>query len=268
MVPSVLALGRARVRKLGWRSLYGFLASRFDTREWLFMNYGYAGGGSDAALSPEDEPSRCFIQMYAHTLGLAGPVAGCDVLEVGSGRGGGSDWIARTQGVRSVTGVELSGNAVALCKRLHNAPLLRFRQGDAEMLPFPDASFDVVLNVESCHHYPSLPTFLCEVERVLRPGGTFRAATYWDRSGRARLERALEDAPLEVVRLTDITPRVIDSLRTTNAMKATLIRRHVPWWLRPLVNHFTAVEGSNVHRGFMDGRITYLAALLRKRRSA
>ena len=78
----------------------------------------------------------------------------------------------------------------------------------------------------------------------------------------------MEDAPLEVVRLADITPRVMDALRATNAMKATLIRRHVPWWIRPLLNHFTAVEGSNVYRGFTDGRITYLAALLRKRRSA
>lgn len=268
MVSSASKLGRARVRKLGWRFLYGFLASRFDTREWLFMNYGYVGGGSDAALSHEDEPNRHFIQMYAHALGLAGSVAGCDVLEVGCGRGGGSDWIARTQGVRSMTGVELSGKAAALCERLHDAPLLRFRQGDAERLPFPDATFDVVLNVESCHHYPSLPTFLGEVERVLRPGGAFCVATYWDRAGRARFERALEDAPLEVVRQADITPRVMDALRATNAMKATLIRRHVPWWLRPLLNHFTAVEGSNVYRGFMDGRITYLAALLRKRRSA
>ena len=183
---------------------------------------------------------------------------GRDVLEVGCGRGGGSAWIARTQGARSVTGVDLSSRAIALCKRLQCAPNLTFRRGDAEKLPFPNASFDVVVNVESCHHYPSLPTFFDEVERVLRPGGSFCVATYWDPPGLARFERALRDTSLELVRTADIAPRVMDSLRATDAMKTTVIRRHAPWWLRPLLNHFTAVEGSRLYRGFMDGSIAYV----------
>lgn len=264
MIGATLRLGPGQVRKFGWRSFYGFLASTFATPDWSFMNYGYAGGGNDPLLLVEDEPNRCFIRMYDYTLGLAGAVAGCDVLEVGSGRGGGSSWIARTQGVRTVTGVDLSGSAVALCRRLHRAPNLRFEQGDAEALPFPAGSFDVVLNVESCHHYPSLPTFLREVERVLRPGGAFCVATYWDRSGLARFERALADAPLDVVRTADIGARVADGLRATNAMKSMLIEREAPRVLRPLMKHFTGAEGSRIYRGFMDGSIRYVSALLRK----
>jgi SAM-dependent methyltransferase len=34
-------------------------------------------------------------------------------------------------------------------------------------------SFDAVINVEASHCYPSLPRFLAEVARVLRPGGHF-----------------------------------------------------------------------------------------------
>ena len=228
------------------------------------MNYGYAGDRNEIVLSPEDEPNRCFIQMYAHTLGQAGSVAGLDLLEVGCGRGGGSAWIARTQGVRSMTGLDLSGSAIVLCRRLHRVANLRFERGDAEALPFPDASFDLVLNVESCHHYPSLPTFLGEVERVLRPGGALCVATYWDEHGRTRFEQALRDTRFKVLRTADISPRVKDSLRDTEGLKSAMIRRFAPRWLRPLLNQFAAVEGSRIHRGFMDGRLTYVSALLGK----
>jgi ubiquinone/menaquinone biosynthesis C-methylase UbiE len=39
-------------------------------------------------------------------------------------------------------------------------------------MPFPDASFDAVINVESSHCYPSMGRFLSEVHRVLRPRGS------------------------------------------------------------------------------------------------
>ena len=220
MVASVLRFDHPGIRKHGWQLFYSFLASWFNTSDWLFMNYGYAGGPNEAELCPEDEPHRCFIQMYAHTLRLAGSVAGRDVLEVGCGRGGGCSWIARTQSVRSMTGVDLAGSAIALCKRTHRVSNLRFEQGDAEDLAFPDASFHVVVNVESCHHYPSLPRFLSEVERVLRPGGAFCVATYWDRPGLARFEQALRDASLDVVVGNNIAPRVLDALQATDTMKS------------------------------------------------
>jgi ubiquinone/menaquinone biosynthesis C-methylase UbiE len=44
---------------------------------------------------------------------------------------------------------------------------------DAEALPFPDASFDLVTCRIAPHHFPSIGKFLAEVRRVLKPGGTF-----------------------------------------------------------------------------------------------
>ena len=48
-----------------------------------------------------------------------------------------------------------------------------FVQGDSEALPFPNGSFDVVINVESSHTYPHFDRFAAEVWRVLRTNGTF-----------------------------------------------------------------------------------------------
>lgn len=46
-------------------------------------------------------------------------------------------------------------------------------QADAERLPFPDASFDLVTSRIAPHHFPDIPAFLRESRRVLKPGGTF-----------------------------------------------------------------------------------------------
>lgn len=54
-----------------------------------------------------------------------------------------------------------------------NLPNMETALADAEALPFPDASFDLVTCRIAPHHFPSIETFLREVCRVLKPGGTF-----------------------------------------------------------------------------------------------
>jgi ubiquinone/menaquinone biosynthesis C-methylase UbiE len=44
---------------------------------------------------------------------------------------------------------------------------------DAERLPFPDKSFDLVTCRIAPHHFPDIAAFLAESFRVLKPGGTF-----------------------------------------------------------------------------------------------
>jgi ubiquinone/menaquinone biosynthesis C-methylase UbiE len=50
---------------------------------------------------------------------------------------------------------------------------VRFRQADAERLPFADASFDLVSCRIAPHHFPDVAAFVAEVARVLRLGGLF-----------------------------------------------------------------------------------------------
>jgi SAM-dependent methyltransferase len=46
-----------------------------------------------------------------------------------------------------------------------------FRVGEAERMPFPDASFDVVVFSNSLHHIPGMDAALAEAARVVKPGG-------------------------------------------------------------------------------------------------
>ncbi|SIG06667.1 Probable methyltransferase [Mycobacteroides abscessus subsp. abscessus] len=101
------------------------------------------------------------------------------MLEVGCGHGGGASYLVRALQPASYTGMDLNPDGISFCRRRHDLPGLEFVQGDAEDLPFPDESFDAVINVESSHLYPHFPVFLTEVARVLRPGGNHACSTSW-----------------------------------------------------------------------------------------
>src|SRR5262249_47022535 len=137
------------VRRLLWRGWYQFLARQYPDRQWTFMNYGHrpTHGAMPFALAVEDEADRSCIQLYQI---VAGPVEldGREVLEVGSGRGGGASFVARYHRPSRIVGVDLSPVAVAFCRARHRVPGLTFEVGDAERLRFEAASFDVVINVE------------------------------------------------------------------------------------------------------------------------
>jgi len=94
------------------------------------------------------------------------------VLEVGCGWGELAEWIARETGAE-VVAVDLSPRMVELAReRGVDASV-----ADVQALPCPDASFDVVVAAWMLYHVPDLDRALAEIARVLRPGGTFVAAT-------------------------------------------------------------------------------------------
>ena len=70
---------------------------------------------------------------------------------------------------------EMLHQAIGLCQRRGLANV-SFVQGAAEHLPFPNASLDIYTCRTAPHHFFSVPHFLSEAYRVVRPGGQFLMA--------------------------------------------------------------------------------------------
>ena len=139
----------------------------------FFLNYGYVsvGDGDEARLEvPPEVFNRNSVRLAFELIGST-QLHGRRVLDVGCGRGGTVALLAETFGAVA-SGADLSPEAIAFCRRTHGHAA-QSEVGDAEHLPFEDAGFDVVTNMESSHTYPNLPAFFAEVARVLWSGGTF-----------------------------------------------------------------------------------------------
>lgn len=99
-------------------------------------------------------------------------VGDADILEVGCGTGVMAERINALPGVTLIA-TDFSERFVELTA----ARGVDARQADICYLPFDDASFDVVYAGWMLYHVRDLERALNEVRRVLKPGGTFVAAT-------------------------------------------------------------------------------------------
>ena len=116
------------------------------------------------------------LGSFAHLLGGMRLARGMQVLDFGAGAG----WTTRflTQLGCAVTSVDVSPTALALGKELFDrvpvvAPLAepRFLLFDGRRIDLPSESIDRVICVDALHHVPNPADVLCELGRVLRPGG-------------------------------------------------------------------------------------------------
>ena len=107
------------LRKLIWRHWYQFLAGFYQRKDWSFMNYGYAPIDPQIeklSLGDTDEANRYCIQLYHHVANVIN-LKDLKVLEVSSGRGGGSYYIKRYLQPKTMVGVDFSEKAVEFCNK-------------------------------------------------------------------------------------------------------------------------------------------------------
>ena len=116
----------------------------------------------------------------ANPFALGSLAAGERVLDVGSGAGTDSLVAAQMVGPKGrVTGIDMTQEMLAKA-RAAAAELgmenVEFLEGEAESLPFPDGTFDVVISNGVIDLVPDKDAVYSEIYRVLAPGGRIQIA--------------------------------------------------------------------------------------------
>lgn len=263
LAPRILRTYRRRLRRV--RDDHGrrpALWNRFYALDWgdtTTNNYGFAP-------APGEHPQRFQHQMYRELLrrieAKRALTPGLTLLEVSCGRGGGlKALLDAAPGVFDATGLDVAASAIAFDRRTYGeSDRLRFVEGSALDLPFDDASFDVLLNVEASNDYGDRPRFFAEVSRVLKPGGTFAYTDSFKAADVETMKRELAAAGF-AADFTEITDNVAEACRLDSPRRRELIRR-APLLTRLALGrqleNYAGVEGSGKYAKFVDGRRAYL----------
>ena len=98
------------------------------------------------------------------------------VLDVGCGSGWATRLLAESAVNGRVTGIDISDEMVNLARESSGShPNTDFEVASAEQLPFPDNEFTHAFSMESLYYYRKIPKALKEIQRVMKPGGSFFA---------------------------------------------------------------------------------------------
>ncbi|MGH2373390.1 MAG: class I SAM-dependent methyltransferase, partial [bacterium] len=106
-------------------------------------------------------------QAIGPLLDAADIRSGAHVLDVATGPG----YVAAAAAQRGARVVGLDFSAAMVAEARQRYPALEFQVGDAEELPFPDGTFDVVVMNFGLLHLGRPEQALTEAHRVLRSGG-------------------------------------------------------------------------------------------------
>ncbi len=115
------------------------------------------------------------------------------VLDVGCGSGSLAGVLVELMARSEVVGVDPASSSIEYAARQLADPRVRFEVGDAQNLPYPNASFDQCLSLLVVNHVPDPSRVVAEMRRVTRPGGRVAAAV-WDYGDGMRMLRIFWDA--------------------------------------------------------------------------
>ena len=107
---------------------------------------------------------------------LGGRIEGQRALEIGCGRGVGTEIIFERFGARKVHAFDVDPDMVDQARdrlSLYPPDRLNLCMGDATNIDEPDASFDAVFDFAIIHHIPNWKDAVAEIARVPKPGGKF-----------------------------------------------------------------------------------------------
>jgi len=180
-----------------------------------------------------------------YCMSLLPPMKGKNILEIGCGNGIQAHYILNKFSPASITAIDINMANLEIAHaetKKSNVKNIKFHIDDAQKLStIEDNSMDYIINIESAFHYPDKPSFLKEVARVLKPGGTYLIADiltiprkrnalgrYWKRRmhfhhwAKNNYEEELENASLRIENFHDVTSKVIQSFRNYRSWLRTM----------------------------------------------
>lgn len=144
------------------------------------MHHGYYGADG----KEKKERRQAQIDLIEELLQWAQVKQAQQILDVGCGIGGSSLYLAQKFNAQA-TGITLSpfqaNRAMERAQASGLSARAKFHVADAQAMPFPDNSFDLVWALESGEHMPDKVKFMQECCRVLQPGGKLIMVTWCHR---------------------------------------------------------------------------------------
>jgi SAM-dependent methyltransferase len=145
------------------------------------------GGGGRAY----DKISRSILSAIDHCVTRLSPARGETIADVATGTGLTSRLVARHGA--AVVGVDIAEGMLAAAREIAGEEHLSidYRLGDAEALPFGDATFDAVVSTFGVMFAPDQSRAAAELTRVCRPGGRLAIAAWPPDSNAVALRHVL-----------------------------------------------------------------------------
>jgi 2-polyprenyl-3-methyl-5-hydroxy-6-metoxy-1,4-benzoquinol methylase len=147
--------------------------------EHPLFSYELARPGSKDYFARLDQIKKEDVEAFSQRYWEFDKYRGKKVLDVGCGPG----WLTvqYAQAGAQVTAVDLTPRAVELTKKFLECRALTatVQEGNAEQLPFPDNTFELVVSSGVLHHTPDTSRAIGECWRVLHPNGTAKLTFYY-----------------------------------------------------------------------------------------
>lgn len=252
-----------------------------------------------AAISPDGGPlttGQLAALDQFHSRGLAAtvemakllaPISSTKVLDIGSGLGGPSRYLAATFGCH-VTGIDLNPSYVEaaslLAERTGLAGKVDYHEGNALALPFAAGEFDLAWTQHVAMNISDRAGLYAEAFRVLRPGG--RLAIYdvlagtggpltfpvpWSERAETsflltpdQMKSALEAQGFEIVSWVDRTDAGVEWFAELEKRQAATLAAPGALGLHLVMGPEFKTMGANLGRNLRDGRALLIEAVVRR----
>lgn len=220
------------------------------------MNLGYVGS-EPIELDSEDLKDQRAINLYCELLNKT-DLRNKDLLEIGCGAGGGCYVASKYFFPKSVTGLDQSDRFIKRNTELYSNYNISFNRGDAEKLPYHNRHFDIVLNLESSHCYPSRARFLSEVIRVLKYDGLFLYADIMSRKEMEEMKQLIRNR-FKITFERNISEKVV--LAIESGKKVNKNRSGFSGIVKRMLG---ATQGTLPFQGLKTGEYIYWLAVCKK----